>query len=73
LIVDTFRVTCVADTLDQCVDLIKQYRRDPKPISIGFYGNIVDLWEKLAEEHKKSVAEGLVVIGRSLFCLSSLL
>lgn len=52
------RVTTVAETLDSCIDLIRQCRVDKKPISIGFYGNIVDLWERLVEEHKKSVENG---------------
>lgn len=55
---DILRVTTVAEDLDSCIDLIRKYRKNPEAVSIGFYGNIVDLWERLVEEHKKSVASG---------------
>ena len=40
----------VIDDADQCVARIKTARVEAKPLSIAFYGNIVTLWERLAQE-----------------------
>ncbi|XP_028398297.1 urocanate hydratase-like [Dendronephthya gigantea] len=40
----------VSENLDQCIQRIKNAREEKKPLSLGFHGNIVDLWERLAEE-----------------------
>ncbi|CAB3405958.1 unnamed protein product [Caenorhabditis bovis] len=36
--------------LNQIIDWIKEYRKKRTAISIGYLGNVVDLWEKLADE-----------------------
>lgn len=38
----------VADDLDDALKRIEQARRDERPLSLGYLGNIVDLWERLA-------------------------
>ena len=34
-----------SDDLDEIFDWIQEYRKSGKSISIGYYGNVVDLWE----------------------------
>ncbi|VDN27170.1 unnamed protein product, partial [Cylicostephanus goldi] len=36
--------------LNEIIELIKKYRKEKKTRSIGYLGNVVDLWERLAEE-----------------------
>ncbi|MFH4984617.1 hypothetical protein AB6A40_011326 [Gnathostoma spinigerum] len=36
--------------LDEVVRLITKYREERKSVSIGYLGNVVDLWERLAAE-----------------------
>lgn len=50
------------DNLDVLVERIKTAKRNKEVTSIGYHGNIVDLWEKLAEEYKKT-KEVLVELG----------
>ncbi len=33
-----------SDKLDDVISLVRKYRRDKTSISIGYLGNIVDLW-----------------------------
>ncbi|CAI5449018.1 unnamed protein product [Caenorhabditis angaria] len=47
-----------SDDLDQIIYLIKEHRKLKSTISIGYLGNIVDLWEKLAEEEECLVELG---------------
>jgi urocanate hydratase len=42
----------------QCILRVKEARRAKKPLSIGFLGNIVTLWEALAEEDELLVELG---------------
>lgn len=44
--------------LDQIIDWIKEHRRLGSAISIGFLGNVVDLWERLAVEEELLVELG---------------
>jgi urocanate hydratase len=34
----------VTDNLDELVTRIRQARKDRKPVSIGYHGNVVDVW-----------------------------
>ncbi|VDO45797.1 unnamed protein product [Haemonchus placei] len=44
--------------LDEIVKLIKKYRDEKKTRSIGYLGNVVDLWERLAAEKELLVDLG---------------
>ncbi|WKY05580.1 hypothetical protein Q1695_006075 [Nippostrongylus brasiliensis] len=44
--------------LDKVMELLKKHRMEKKTISIGYLGNIVDLWERLAEEKELLVDLG---------------
>ncbi|CAB4041129.1 urocanate hydratase, partial [Paramuricea clavata] len=48
----------IADSLDKCIERIKEARKEKKPLSLGFHGNIVDLWERLASEDEMLVDMG---------------
>ena len=48
--------------LDILVKRIQNAKKNQRVVSIGYHGNIVNLWEKLAEEHKNS-GELLVELG----------
>ncbi|RHZ33343.1 hypothetical protein DYB26_014520 [Aphanomyces astaci] len=39
----------IASTLPQCLDMIRSARKDQRVVSIAYHGNIVDLWEALAD------------------------
>lgn len=39
--------------VDQCIDLALKYQQEKRARSIAFVGNIVDLWERLAERNIK--------------------
>ncbi|KAI9189557.1 Urocanate hydratase [Blastocladiella emersonii ATCC 22665] len=43
-------VTEKCDNLDDLVVRIKRARVEKKPVSIGYLGNVVDIWERLAKE-----------------------
>uniref|UniRef100_A0AC35GUU8 Urocanate hydratase n=1 Tax=Panagrolaimus sp. PS1159 TaxID=55785 RepID=A0AC35GUU8_9BILA len=47
-----------SDNLDTVISHIKEYRQNKKAVSIGYLGNVVDLWEKLAEENELLVELG---------------
>ena len=40
----------VSKSLDDCIERIINARQEKRVTSIGFLGNVVDLWERLAEE-----------------------
>ncbi|CAI2352264.1 unnamed protein product [Caenorhabditis sp. 36 PRJEB53466] len=44
--------------LETVIDWIKEYRIKKKAISIGYLGNVVDLWERLADEEECIVELG---------------
>ncbi len=48
----------VVTTLDSCIERIRVARAARKPVSIGFLGNVVALWERLAEEPELLVELG---------------
>ena len=41
----------IEEDLDKVIARIRQARQTAKPLSLGYLGNIVDLWEKLAAEN----------------------
>lgn len=41
----------IEEDLDKVIQRIKKARQEAKPVSLGYLGNIVNLWEKLAEEN----------------------
>ncbi|XP_074646794.1 urocanate hydratase-like [Tubulanus polymorphus] len=48
--------------LDDLIKRIRRCRRDKSPISIGYHGNVVDVWEKLVKVHEET-GELLVELG----------
>ena len=52
----------VIDDLDELVDRVRRARQERRPISIGFHGNAVSVWERMAEEHRRT-GELLVDLG----------
>jgi len=48
--------------LDTCIDMIKKARQLKRPHSLGYHGNVVDLWECLVQEYE-STGELLVDLG----------
>nr|XP_022300054.1 urocanate hydratase-like [Crassostrea virginica] len=52
----------VTDSLDECVSLIRQAKKLRRKCSIGYHGNVVDLWERLVEEYN-STGDLLVDLG----------
>lgn len=42
------------DSLEECVQMIKDAVKNKRAISIGYHGNVVDLWDRVAEEHKQT-------------------
>lgn len=48
----------VVRDLDSCIEMIKRGRLEKKPLSIAYLGNIVDLWERLAQEEELLVELG---------------
>ena len=47
----------VSKSLDDCIERIVNAREEKRVTSIGFLGNVVDLWERLAEEKVAGVIE----------------
>ncbi|VDM23547.1 unnamed protein product [Toxocara canis] len=39
-----------SDQLDEVIKMIREHRQKKQAISIGYLGNVVDLWERLVEE-----------------------
>ncbi|XP_033106576.1 urocanate hydratase-like [Anneissia japonica] len=52
----------VVDDLEQLIARIRQARKEKIPLSIGYHGNIVDVWERCVEEYEKT-GELLVDLG----------
>jgi len=52
----------IVDDLEQLVVRIRSCRAARVATSLGFHGNIVDVWERLAEEHRRT-GELLVEVG----------
>lgn len=52
----------VISDLDQLIARIRQARQSKEAISIGYHGNVVDLWEKLVQVHQQT-NELLVELG----------
>ena len=50
------------DDLDGIIDRIRKYTKSKKTISIGYHGNICELWERFAQIYRES-GELLVDIG----------
>ncbi|XP_071961219.1 urocanate hydratase-like [Antedon mediterranea] len=44
----------VIDDLDQLVTRIRKARNEKEPLSIGYHGNIVDIWERCVKEYEKT-------------------
>ncbi|XP_070094511.1 urocanate hydratase isoform X3 [Equus przewalskii] len=40
----------VADSLDHCIRRLREARRRKEVLSLGYHGNVVDLWERLVHE-----------------------
>uniref|UniRef100_A0A914CBB4 Urocanate hydratase n=1 Tax=Acrobeloides nanus TaxID=290746 RepID=A0A914CBB4_9BILA len=47
-----------SDNLDKVIEYIKEYRLKKQTVSIGYLGNVVDLWERLVEEKELLVELG---------------
>lgn len=43
-------LTEVSDSLDEVLDKVRSHLQARKGVAIGYHGNVVDLWERLAEE-----------------------
>ncbi|XP_043199575.1 urocanate hydratase-like [Amphibalanus amphitrite] len=52
----------VIDDLDSLVERVRRARQERRPVSIGFHGNAVSVWERMVEEHRRS-GELLVDLG----------
>ncbi|KAL7750264.1 Urocanate hydratase [Sorochytrium milnesiophthora] len=54
-------ITEKTDSLDELLKRIKMARQERKPVSIGYLGNVVDIWERLAveSEHDKDLVPEL--------------
>ncbi|XP_072106676.1 urocanate hydratase isoform X1 [Mobula birostris] len=52
----------VTDSLEQCVVQIREARQTKKALSLGYHGNVVDLWERLVQEYELT-GELLVDLG----------
>lgn len=44
----------IVKDLNHLIERIKLARKNKEVTSIGYYGNIVDVWERLAEEYEKT-------------------
>ncbi|KAM4799846.1 urocanate hydratase isoform X2 [Urocitellus parryii] len=40
----------VTDSLDQCIQRLREARKKKEVLSLGYHGNVVDLWERLVHE-----------------------
>lgn len=40
----------VTDSLDQCIERLREARKKKEVLSLGYHGNVVDLWERLVQE-----------------------
>lgn len=44
----------VTDDLEQCISMIRRAKREKRVTSIGYQGNVVDLWERLVLEYDRT-------------------
>ncbi|MEE6502108.1 hypothetical protein FKM82_004412 [Ascaphus truei] len=44
----------VTSSLDHCILRIREAKKDKATLSLGYHGNIVDLWERLAQEYENT-------------------
>ncbi|RHY08169.1 hypothetical protein DYB25_004391 [Aphanomyces astaci] len=56
----------IASTLPQCLDMIRSARKDQRVVSIAYHGNIVDLWEALADAAEAGAAAFKALVQSSL-------
>ncbi|XP_015332601.1 urocanate hydratase-like [Marmota marmota marmota] len=49
----------VTDSLDQCIQRLREARKKKEVLSLGYHGNVVDLWERLV--HELDTTEELLV------------
>lgn len=49
----------VTDSLDECISLIRQAKKQKEACSIGYRGNVVDLWYEL--NYTQSISEMRVI------------
>uniref|UniRef100_A0A8C6BWB0 Urocanate hydratase 1 n=1 Tax=Monodon monoceros TaxID=40151 RepID=A0A8C6BWB0_MONMO len=40
----------VTDSLDRCIERLREARKRKEALSLGYHGNVVDLWERLVRE-----------------------
>ncbi|XP_047390849.1 urocanate hydratase isoform X2 [Sciurus carolinensis] len=40
----------VTDSLDHCIERLREARKKKEVLSLGYHGNVVDLWERLVHE-----------------------
>uniref|UniRef100_UPI00398F3914 urocanate hydratase n=1 Tax=Pristiophorus japonicus TaxID=55135 RepID=UPI00398F3914 len=52
----------ITNSLDQCVAQIRAARQRKTTLSLGYHGNVVDLWERLVQENEQT-GELLVDLG----------
>ncbi|XP_043934539.1 urocanate hydratase [Protopterus annectens] len=52
----------ITNNLDDCILHIREAKKKRKPLSLGYHGNVVDLWERLVHEFE-STGELLVDLG----------
>ncbi|XP_072437864.1 urocanate hydratase isoform X2 [Chiloscyllium punctatum] len=52
----------ISDSLDQCITQIREARQKKTALSLGYHGNVVDLWERLVQECEQT-GELLVDLG----------
>ncbi|XP_048462618.1 urocanate hydratase [Rhincodon typus] len=52
----------ISNSLDQCVAQIREARQKKTALSLGYHGNVVDLWERLVQESEQT-GELLVDLG----------
>lgn len=45
----------ITSSLDEVVERIKRAKKDKEALSLGYQGNVVDLWERLAQEEEMLV------------------
>ncbi|XP_055327784.1 urocanate hydratase-like isoform X2 [Paramacrobiotus metropolitanus] len=44
----------ITESVDECIERTRCAVREGRSVSIGYYGNVVTLWEKLVELHEKT-------------------
>ncbi|XP_020339091.1 urocanate hydratase [Oncorhynchus kisutch] len=52
----------VTSDIEHCIQRIREAKRSKAPLSLGYHGNVVDLWERLLTEYERT-GELLVDLG----------